>query len=98
MDKKTKTIFPILNIIVLSLIVFSAALFLVGSNQISIKKYETIWLKEQIKDLESINQQLGVKIAEKQSMNNLEEYSQNLGLVKVDKVEYLNLEKEVVKR
>ena len=81
----------IINKILLLLILFSSAYFIISINDLSIKGFILEDLKKQAADLKEDNQNLELSIMELKSYNNIIARTEKLNMVKVDKIDYITI-------
>lgn len=79
----------IINAVLITLIIFSAFIYLIEVNSISAFSFKIDTLKQRVRELESDNQQLEIQVGKLESMSNLELWAEELSLVKVAQADYL---------
>ncbi|MGC9048796.1 MAG: hypothetical protein ACP5IX_01060 [Patescibacteria group bacterium] len=81
----------ILNIGFLTLIILSVCAYLIEANFVSVYSFKIEALKERIKELESNNQLMEMKLSQLGSTSNLDLVVRKLNFVKVTQADYFNL-------
>ncbi|KKR21464.1 MAG: hypothetical protein UT48_C0008G0041 [Parcubacteria group bacterium GW2011_GWE2_39_37] len=79
-----------INRILFLLIIITGVMYLIGTNDVSIKSYVLQQHKKQAMKLRNDNNDLELKTMSLSSYNNLSKRVENLKLVKVDKIDYIN--------
>ncbi|KKR32807.1 MAG: hypothetical protein UT64_C0022G0006 [Candidatus Falkowbacteria bacterium GW2011_GWF2_39_8] len=72
------------------MIIITGVMYLIGTNDVSIKSYVLQQHKKQAMKLRNDNNDLELKTMSLSSYNNLSKRVENLKLVKVDKIDYIN--------
>lgn len=88
----------ILNISIITFIAGFVILCLFQVNSLVGANYQIRELTKKISELESINKNLEIEIAQGQSPGNLKEIVQSLGMVEIDHVRYLGKDRAIAAR
>jgi len=80
-----------INRILFLLIIVTGVMYLIGTNDVSIKSYVLQQHKKEAMKLRNDNNDLELKTMSLSSYNNLSKRVDSLKLVKVDKIDYINI-------
>ena len=80
-----------INRILFLLIIVTGVMYLIGTNDVSIKSYVLQQHKKEAMKLRNDNNDLELKTMSLSSYNNLSKRVDSLKLVKVDKIDYINM-------
>jgi hypothetical protein len=95
-SRRTKSIFPKINFLLISVLILSGAYYLVSINNLVVKNFKLQKLEQRVQELSAISQDLNSQKVSLESYNDISGQLSKLKMTSVGSVNYLVIPSDVV--